>query len=80
MIGAVQQASLASVELGREEISRLPAEHKAEHVALKRVEEPPEQSAGGTFRRIIPWPDDCGAGGGPPARARWGRLRERRAG
>ncbi|WP_432869964.1 hypothetical protein [Microbispora rosea] len=38
----------------REEISRLLAEHKAEHVALERAEEPPEQSASGKFRRIIP--------------------------
>ncbi|GAB3896213.1 hypothetical protein GCM10027612_50250 [Microbispora bryophytorum subsp. camponoti] len=38
----------------REEISRLLAEHRAEHVALERAEEPPEQSAGGKFRRVIP--------------------------
>ncbi|TDD55012.1 phenylacetate--CoA ligase family protein [Nonomuraea terrae] len=38
----------------REEISRLLAEHRAEHVALERAEEPPEQSVGGKFRRIIP--------------------------
>ncbi|GAB3161901.1 hypothetical protein GCM10027161_72160 [Microbispora hainanensis] len=38
----------------REEISRLLAEHKAEHVALERAVEPPEQSASGKFRRIIP--------------------------
>ena len=37
-----------------EEISRLLAEHKAERVALERAEEPPEQSASGKFRRIIP--------------------------
>ncbi|MFI7442940.1 hypothetical protein [Nonomuraea indica] len=49
----------------RVEISRLPtehrAEHRAEHVALERAEEPPKQSAGGKFRRIIP-------PAGPPAR------------
>ncbi|MEV0698724.1 phenylacetate--CoA ligase family protein [Saccharopolyspora sp. NPDC050389] len=38
----------------RDEISRLLAEHEADHVTLERAEEPPQRSSGGKFRRIIP--------------------------
>ncbi|MER6511279.1 hypothetical protein ABT158_30985 [Nonomuraea sp. NPDC001636] len=31
-------------------------EHKAGHVTIERAEEPPEQSAGGKYRKIIPLP------------------------
>ncbi|MEU5849774.1 phenylacetate--CoA ligase family protein, partial [Saccharopolyspora shandongensis] len=36
------------------EITRLLTEHKADHVTLERADEPPQQSPGGKFRRIIP--------------------------
>ncbi|GAA4586056.1 coenzyme F390 synthetase [Planotetraspora phitsanulokensis] len=38
----------------RDEIAHLLTEHKADHVTLEHAEEPPEQSAGGKYRRIIP--------------------------
>ncbi|MEV6226510.1 phenylacetate--CoA ligase family protein [Saccharopolyspora shandongensis] len=38
----------------RDEITRLLTEHKADHVTLERADEPPQQSPGGKFRRIIP--------------------------
>lgn len=38
----------------RTEITRLLAEHKLEHVAVERAEEPPEQSPGGKYRTVIP--------------------------
>ena len=37
------------------EITRLLAAHKLDHVAVKRAEEPPEQSPGGKYREVIPW-------------------------
>jgi phenylacetate-coenzyme A ligase PaaK-like adenylate-forming protein len=36
------------------EITRLLAEHRLAHVAVERAEEPPEQSAGGKYRTVIP--------------------------
>ncbi|MFC4117952.1 phenylacetate--CoA ligase family protein [Nonomuraea zeae] len=41
----------------RGEIAQLLAEHKADDVVLERAEEPPQQSSGGKFRRIIPLTD-----------------------
>ncbi|WP_020575735.1 phenylacetate--CoA ligase family protein [Actinopolymorpha alba] len=38
----------------RDEITHLLTEHKADHVTLERAEEPPQQSPGGKYRRIIP--------------------------
>ncbi|MCA2220825.1 hypothetical protein [Nonomuraea aurantiaca] len=38
----------------RDEIAHLLTEHKAGDVAIERAEEPPQQSPGGKFRRIIP--------------------------
>ncbi|MGI5158510.1 hypothetical protein [Microbispora sp. CA-102843] len=38
----------------RDEIGRLLTEHKAGHITLERAEEPPEQSPGGKFRRVVP--------------------------
>lgn len=38
----------------RDEIGRLLTEHKADHVTLELADEPPQQSPGGKFRRIIP--------------------------
>ncbi len=38
----------------RDEIDRLLAAHNAGHVTLERAEEPPEQSPGGKFRRVVP--------------------------
>ncbi|MGV9307538.1 hypothetical protein ACWENQ_26590 [Nonomuraea sp. NPDC004354] len=37
-----------------DEITQLLTAHKADHVTLERAEEPPERSAGGKFRRVIP--------------------------
>ena len=37
-----------------EQISRLLAEHKLDHVTVERALEPPEQSPGGKYREIIP--------------------------
>lgn len=37
-------------------IARLLTEHKIEHVTIERAEEPPEQTAGGKFRQVIPLP------------------------
>lgn len=36
------------------ELTRLLTEHKLAHVTIERAEEPPEQSAGGKYREIIP--------------------------
>lgn len=41
----------------RDEIGRLLAAHNAGHVTLERAEEPPEQSPGGKFRRVVPLQD-----------------------
>ncbi|WP_433433400.1 hypothetical protein [Nonomuraea sp. CA-141351] len=38
----------------RGEIAHLLTEHKIDHVALERAKEPPQQSPGGKFRRVIP--------------------------
>ncbi|PRY02450.1 hypothetical protein [Allonocardiopsis opalescens] len=38
----------------REEPAGLLAEHRVDGVAIERVEEPPERSPGGKFRRIVP--------------------------
>ena len=38
----------------RSEISRVLAEHALAHVTIERAEEPPEQSAGGKYREVIP--------------------------
>ncbi|MCC5575608.1 phenylacetate--CoA ligase family protein [Microtetraspora sp. AC03309] len=38
----------------RDEIAHLLTEHKVDHITLERAEEPPERSAGGKYRRIIP--------------------------
>lgn len=35
-------------------LTRLLTEHKLNHVTLERTEEPPEQSAGGKYREVIP--------------------------
>ncbi|MBB6346996.1 hypothetical protein ACWGH8_22440 [Nonomuraea muscovyensis] len=37
-----------------DEITHLLTEHRAGHVTVERAQEPPERSAGGKFRRIIP--------------------------
>lgn len=37
------------------EITRLLAENKLDHVTVERAEEPPEQSPGGKYRQIIPF-------------------------
>jgi len=36
------------------ELARMLAEHGLQHVSVERGEEPPEQSAGGKFRAVIP--------------------------
>lgn len=38
----------------REEITRLLAAHKLDHVTVERAEETPEQSPGGKYRVISP--------------------------
>lgn len=38
----------------RDEITHLLTEHRTGHITLERAEEPPEQSPGGKFRRVIP--------------------------
>ncbi|MGW5688872.1 phenylacetate--CoA ligase family protein [Nonomuraea sp. NPDC003754] len=41
----------------REGIAGLLAEHRLEHVVLERADEPPQQSAGGKYRTVIPLKD-----------------------
>jgi phenylacetate-CoA ligase len=36
------------------EISRVLADRGLSHIAVERADEPPEQSAGGKFREVIP--------------------------
>jgi hypothetical protein len=38
----------------RSQISRVLEEHGLAHVTIERAEEPPEQSAGGKYREVIP--------------------------
>ncbi|RVX41832.1 phenylacetate-coenzyme A ligase PaaK-like adenylate-forming protein [Nonomuraea polychroma] len=43
-------------QTARDRVVHLLTEHKAGHVTIERAEEPPQQSPGGKYRRIIPLP------------------------